>query len=418
MLRPTRAALAVFLLLCLAHSRSQLILDDVAEDDEDLSQGGHPHPNQEPSDPMTKLLQWGVDNTDKNSLAERAKAIREGRAQPEKLDMEVMDALFGGKVKFLQTCVKGIHEAVSSGDEDRIVEALHELEEEVTDIDNANDLDHETVGGLDPVIGLLTHSSSRVRAAALWVVGTTVQSNPTAQKLLISKKDQGHDVLHLILLPLREAAGSKLEAADPKLLSKALYALSTLVRGCHDAQQAFADMQGPKDLVNFAAVVAALPNGAQSDSWLPVKRKMVALIGDLAGERADDAGASAGAQSAALRKIKSGLGGGGDQDAPSAAASVLAMLGASDRELQEKALAALLALLQDKTTASHAVAILQGPSGASKIDNTLKLARNRLARTGEEDDGASWEEVAVLAEELALTMSNATAGVGLVGSLA
>jgi hypothetical protein len=39
---------------------------------------------------MTKLLQWGVDNTDKESLAERAKAIREGRAQPQKLDMEVV----------------------------------------------------------------------------------------------------------------------------------------------------------------------------------------------------------------------------------------------------------------------------------------------------------------------------------------
>lgn len=39
---------------------------------------------------MTKLLQWGVDNTDKESLAERAKAVREGRAQPQKLDMEVV----------------------------------------------------------------------------------------------------------------------------------------------------------------------------------------------------------------------------------------------------------------------------------------------------------------------------------------
>jgi len=88
---------------------------------------------------------------------------------------QVMDALFGGKVKFLQTCVKRIHAAIASGEEDEIVDALHELEGEVTDIDNANDLDHETVGGLEPVIKLLTNPSSRVQAAALWVIGTTVQ---------------------------------------------------------------------------------------------------------------------------------------------------------------------------------------------------------------------------------------------------
>ena len=403
-----QVALAVFLLLCFTHSRSQLILDDVAEDDEDLSQPQPPaHP--EPTDPMTKLLQWGVDNTDKNSLAERAKAIREGRAQPQKLDMEVMDALFGGKVKFLQTCVKNMEEAVSLGDEEKIVEALHELEEEVTDIDNANDLDHESVGGLEPVMKLLTHSSSKVRAAALWVVGTTVQSNPKAQKLLISKKNQGHDVLQLILLPIRESADSKMAAADPKLLSKALYALSTLVRGCYEAQQAFTDIQGPRDLVKFAAAVAALPAGPDADAWLPVRRKVVALVGDMATERPDDEAASAVAQAGTLQAIKSGLGGGGRQDTPSAAASVLAMLGASDRELLEKALVTLLALLQGEETASAAGTILQGPAGASKIESTLKLARSHLARAGEDDDGASWEEVAVLAEKLVLAVRNATA---------
>ena len=158
---------------------------------------------------------------------------------------QVMDALFGGKVKFLQTCVKNIHEAIASGEEDRIVDALHELEEEVTDIDNANDLDHETVGGLEPVIKLLTNSSSRVRAAALWVIGTTVQSNPKAQKLVMSKQHDGRGVLDLILLPIREATNSKMAGADPKLISKALYALGTLIRGCFEAQQAFVDTEVP-----------------------------------------------------------------------------------------------------------------------------------------------------------------------------
>ena len=32
-----------------------------------------------------------------------------------KLDKEVMDAMFGGKVKFLQTCVRKLHDAVAAG---------------------------------------------------------------------------------------------------------------------------------------------------------------------------------------------------------------------------------------------------------------------------------------------------------------
>ena len=172
---------------------------------------------QQPTDPLTKLLQWGVDNTEHGSLAERAKAVREGRAQPMKLDKEVMDAMFGTKVKYLQTCVKNLHEALASADEDKLVDALEvaaalqglcllsahncparcmlltghsslvpqELESEVSDIDNANDLDHATVDGLEPVLKLLSHPSTRVRASALWVVGTTVQSNPKAQEHLL-----------------------------------------------------------------------------------------------------------------------------------------------------------------------------------------------------------------------------------------
>ncbi|MGB1601783.1 MAG: hypothetical protein ACPIOQ_54150, partial [Promethearchaeia archaeon] len=108
-------------------------------------------------------------------MAERAQAVREGRAEPMKLDKEVMDAMFGTKVTFLQTVVRYLKEAIADADEARIIDALHELESEVTDIDNANDLDHKTVDGLEPVLKLLSqpHPSADVRTAALWVVGTT-----------------------------------------------------------------------------------------------------------------------------------------------------------------------------------------------------------------------------------------------------
>ncbi len=57
-------------------SRSQLVLDDVADEFESeptkVSDA-----TSEPTDLYTKMLQWGVDNMDKSSVAEQAKAIRE-----------------------------------------------------------------------------------------------------------------------------------------------------------------------------------------------------------------------------------------------------------------------------------------------------------------------------------------------------
>mmetsp|Transcript_66940 Transcript_66940/g.97931 ORF Transcript_66940/g.97931 Transcript_66940/m.97931 type:complete len:320 (+) Transcript_66940:1-960(+) len=312
-----------------------------------------------------------------------------------------MDAMFGTKVKYLQTCVKWIHEAVATGDEETIIDALHELEGEVTDIDNANDLDHATVGGLEPVLKLLTHSSPRVRAAALWVIGTTVQSNPKAQELMLSKPD---NVLNLILHPIREAAENPLTGeggGDPKLLSKALYALGTLLRGSSLAQQAFVGAKGPQDLTTFVAVVASVPDVAVdgSSQWLPVKRKAVALVGDLVVEDVETPEAEK-----AVRAIQEAF---SAMALPSAAASVLAMLGGSDRELQEKVLVTLLALLKGRVTAFSAALILEGPSAAAKIQSTLEAARKQLASATSDDD-TSWHEVALLGEQLAQLLQNVT----------
>ena len=57
-------------------SHSQLVLDDVADEFEsDQIKAGDTA--SEPTDPYTKMLQWGVDNMDKSSVAEQARAIRE-----------------------------------------------------------------------------------------------------------------------------------------------------------------------------------------------------------------------------------------------------------------------------------------------------------------------------------------------------
>lgn len=56
---------------------------------------------------MEKLLQWAVDNSNKNSLSEQADAIRRGEAKPDpsKYDPKILEAILG---KDDATRMKGI----------------------------------------------------------------------------------------------------------------------------------------------------------------------------------------------------------------------------------------------------------------------------------------------------------------------
>jgi hypothetical protein len=64
----------------------------------------------------------------------------------------------------------------------------------------------------------------QVQQAALWVVGTTVQSHLKMQEMI---RQRG--ALPKILSKIRQAAGD-IGPSDPRLLAKALYAISTLLR--------------------------------------------------------------------------------------------------------------------------------------------------------------------------------------------
>ena len=122
---------------------------------------------------------------------------------------------------------------------------------QVTDIDNANDLDSPGVYGLRPVIGLLDHKEPRVRIAALWVLGTCVQSNPKMQEKLLKL-----GMLPRFAKPLVELnVLGTLKRSDPKLIGKALYALGTMLRGCPQCVEAFG-VQGAQTLARLLSLVA------------------------------------------------------------------------------------------------------------------------------------------------------------------
>ena len=172
-----------------------------------------------------------------------------------------------------------------------------------------------------PTLDLLGHPSPRVRQAAFWVVGSTVQSNPKTQELVFK-----YGALPTILAPIQAAAdaaaaaGSALAAADPRVLAKNLYALSALLRGCAPCLDDFAGRGGAAAL---AALLARLPPDAV---WLPVRRKAAALVGDLVQEE----GADAAVARLAAELAGAGPGAGGTP----ALLALLPGLRSGDRELQ------------------------------------------------------------------------------------
>uniref|UniRef100_A0A7S4H918 Nucleotide exchange factor Fes1 domain-containing protein n=2 Tax=Guillardia theta TaxID=55529 RepID=A0A7S4H918_GUITH len=372
----------VFLFFVL--TSAQLVLEDVPVEQEDKRAQGAG----QAADPMTRMLQWGVDHTDKETLAERARAIREGRAQPTKIDREVMDALFGTKVKFLQKVVERLLSSVRRDEAGELVEVLEELEGEITDIDNANDLDK--VGGLQPVLELLSHREREVKTAALWVVGTAAQSNPVLQELLA-----GRHIMAKLLAPMEEAGAAKeVQELDPKLLAKSLYAVSTFVRGCRSCLEQFVE-GGGAGYINSLLALLSRNSPEVPQAWLSPARKTVALVGDLVQEENAPA-----ATSALLTKFTEAAPSGGRR---SACGEIVSLLGGGDRELQEKSLQTLIAVLRARPSALEA---MEAAGVKSKVQQALEHARKELARA---DNDKSWDDIAVLSEQFLNMMNNSTA---------
>jgi hypothetical protein len=270
-------------------------------------------------DPQTlsQLLQWSLANQDLNALHQKAEAIRHGDgAVPPATPPGVLSAdgnagelsadgtysiagaallpLGGGTVqrmtperlaelKVLQKqlmpdMVGLMREALAIAiDESLPVDereaALLKLEDHASDIDQAHDL--MIIGGLAPVVQLLGSDVPPLQAAAAWVIGSAVQNHRELQ-------------LHVLAIP---AAMPSLLAlarlhASAEVRAKALYALSTLVSNCAEAQAAFVAAGGANALLSILT-------GARLGRESKIVRKALALATDLLREMGSAQGGGA-----------------------------------------------------------------------------------------------------------------------------
>lgn len=122
---------------------------------------------------MESILKWAIENTpeDASRTAPSPQRIKE-------LDPEIIDMILGKSdaVVMKEKLAVAMDEA---REEDERTEALDDFEMLVEQIDNANNL--ESLKMWEPLLQLMRSSVASVRRHAIWIAGTAVQNNTTAQ---------------------------------------------------------------------------------------------------------------------------------------------------------------------------------------------------------------------------------------------
>ncbi|KAL0952680.1 hypothetical protein HGRIS_006922 [Hohenbuehelia grisea] len=204
---------------------------------------------------MDSLLRWSIENSAPNAQGEQP-PVRQNELNP-----AIIDAILGKPDAEQMKEDIAIATDESRSEDDRVA-ALDHLEMLVEHIDNANDL--EKLKMWEPLHQLLlsTSSSPTIKMQALWVIGTAVQNNPAAQGAYLAHQP----------LPILTAFLAPSPASTPQIRSKALYALSGLLK--HNAVAV--ETLSAADLRGWLA----LKDGLQ-DADISVRRKIVFLLNTL-----------------------------------------------------------------------------------------------------------------------------------------
>ncbi|KAG6879213.1 hypothetical protein C0992_004355 [Termitomyces sp. T32_za158] len=202
---------------------------------------------------MQSLLRWSIENSSNSNASPPV--------QRNDIDPGIIDMILGRPDAELMKEDMGIASDPSKTQDERVA-ALDHLEMLIEQIDNANDLAKLKLW--EPLHALLTASTStpEIKMQALWVIGTAVQNNPSAQDAYLAL-----DSLPTLVSFLTPSPSSTLQTR-----SKAIYALSGLLK--HNApavhQLANPSINGWERL-----------RDALSDPEITVRRKTVFLLSTL-----------------------------------------------------------------------------------------------------------------------------------------
>ncbi|KAF9458688.1 nucleotide exchange factor Fes1-domain-containing protein [Collybia nuda] len=211
---------------------------------------------------MQSLLRWSIENSEPLDGA----AGDRPPATTKELDPGIIDMILGKPDSVLMK--EDLAVAVDSNQpEDNRIAALDHLEmakQLIEQIDNANNL--EKLEMWEPLHFLLTSetSSPQIKTQVLWVIGTAVQNNPSAQDAYFKHTTNPLSTLVTFLIP---SPSSTLQTR-----SKTIYTLSGLLK--HNAP-AVKELKSP-NVDGWARFRDAL-----QDPEITVRRKTMFLLGTL-----------------------------------------------------------------------------------------------------------------------------------------
>ncbi|KZT68029.1 nucleotide exchange factors-like protein [Daedalea quercina L-15889] len=202
---------------------------------------------------MESLLRWSIEHSTTN----------DGSAQPppsrmQNIDPGIIDAILGKPDSELMKEALAI--AVDeSKEEDMRIQALDDFEMLVEQIDNANNIEKMKMWERIQKLLQSPNPSDAIKAQTLWVIGTAVQNNPSAQKAYLALSPM--PTLLTFLAP---------SVKSSKLRSKAVYAISGLLK--HNA----AAVKQLDEAGGWQVLKIAL-----EDSDISVRRKTAFLLNTL-----------------------------------------------------------------------------------------------------------------------------------------
>lgn len=175
---------------------------------------------------MESLLRWGIEHS----------APSDGANHPpprdiSQLDPGIIDQILGkpDAVQMKEALAIAINE---TEDEDARITALDNFEMLIEQIDNANNI--TSMNMWEPLLRLLESPVEDIRMNSLWILGTAVQNNPSAQSAFLSYSPIPR------LLALLKPASSEPSAVR----SKSVYCLSGALRHNRAAVEAFEGQGG------------------------------------------------------------------------------------------------------------------------------------------------------------------------------
>ncbi|KAF8900179.1 armadillo-type protein [Gymnopilus junonius] len=209
---------------------------------------------------MQSILRWAIENSDNQPGAAPSQGQGEQRNLKD-LDPGIIDAILGKPDSEQMKEDMTVAVDPTRSEDDRI-NALDHLEMLIESIDNANDL--EKLKLWEPLHSILTAQSTTqdIKTQGLWVVGTAVQNNPSAQDAYLF-----HNPLPTLLSFLDPSSSN-----SSAIRAKAIYALSGLLR--HNVP-ALEQLNNP-DVDGWTKLRNAL-----QDPSISVRRKSVFLLSAL-----------------------------------------------------------------------------------------------------------------------------------------